>query len=163
MREFWRKLARLITLFGEHSPLCVAGIHCFATCEQQPHTRNTQQHNDPGVDPTQLARRLDFLTLSHCFDTHLQMAGGDDRSVGGGIHSRLFTSYLPRPAPNTGRPQPTVPTMLCLPKTSSPDYVHWALLRISRRPASITGHADRLSRTVHRVGLRPAEPGGAPD
>ena len=52
---------------------------------------------------------------------------------------------------------------LCLPKTSSPDYVHWALLRISRRPASITGHADRLSRTVHRVGLRPAEPGGAPD
>ena len=52
---------------------------------------------------------------------------------------------------------------LCLPKTSSPDYVHWALLRISRRPASITGHADRLSRTVHRGGLRPAEPGGAPD
>ena len=52
---------------------------------------------------------------------------------------------------------------LCLPKTSSPHYVHWALLRISRRPASITGHADRLSRTVHRVGLRPAEPGGAPD
>ena len=52
---------------------------------------------------------------------------------------------------------------LCLPKTSSPHYVHWALLRISRRPASITGHADRLSRTVHRVGLRPAEPGDAPD
>ncbi len=25
---------------------------------------------------------------------------------------------------------------LCLPKTSSPHYVHWALLRISRRPAS---------------------------
>ena len=55
------------------------------------------------------------------------------------------------------------PLLLCLPKTSSPHYVHWALLRISRRPASITGHADRLSRTVHRVGLRPAEPGGAPD
>ena len=54
-------------------------------------------------------------------------------------------------------------TRLCLPKTSSPHYVHWALLGISRRPASITGHADRLSRTVHRVGLRPAEPGGAPD
>ena len=53
--------------------------------------------------------------------------------------------------------------ILCLPKTSSPHYVHWALLRISRRPASITGHADRLSRTVHGVGLRPAEPGGAPD
>ena len=45
----------------------------------------------------------------------------------------------------------------------APHYVHWALLRISRRPASITGHADRLSRPVHRVGLRPAEPGGAPD
>ena len=25
----------------------------------------------------------------------------------------------------------------CLPKTSSPHYVHWALLRISRRPASV--------------------------
>ena len=25
---------------------------------------------------------------------------------------------------------------LCLPKTSSPHYVHWALLRISRRPAT---------------------------
>ena len=60
-----------------------------------------------------------------------------------------------RPVPEVGK--------LCLPKTSFPHYVHWALLRISRRPASITGHADRLSRTVHRVGLRPAEPGGAPD
>ena len=60
-----------------------------------------------------------------------------------------------------GRILPISP--LCLPKTSSPHYVHWALLRLSRRPASITGHADRLSRTVHRVGLRPAEPGGAPD
>ena len=59
----------------------------------------------------------------------------------------------PRPEQPVNGPQPRAPA----------DYVHWALLRISRRPASITGHADRLSRTVHRVGLRPAEPGGAPD
>ena len=73
------------------------------------------------------------------------------------------SALLPRDIEAPDRSQQAHVTALCLPKTSSPHYVHWALLRISRRPASITGHADRLSRTVHRVGLRPAEPGGAPD
>ena len=35
-------------------------------------------------------------------------------------------------------------------------------MRISPRPASLTGHADRLPRTAHSVGIGPAEPGGAP-
>ena len=35
-------------------------------------------------------------------------------------------------------------------------------LRISRRPASLAGHADRLSHPAHRVWLRPTEPGLAP-
>ena len=48
---------------------------------------------------------------------------------------------------------------LCLPENSSAVYS----LRISRRPASLTGHADRLFRPAHRVWCGPAEPGGAPD
>ena len=53
------------------------------------------------------------------------------------------------------RPVPT--------ENPDPTMLHWALLRISRRPASLTDHADRLSRALHSVGLRPATPSGAPD
>ena len=62
-------------------------------------------------------------------------------------HTDSVRTRTHRQAPHSASHPPDGP--LCLPKTSSPHYVHWALLRISRRPASITGHADRLSRTVH--------------
>ena len=92
------------------------------------------------------------------------------RPSGSGVGGSVLSMRADYGADVAGSETPGISTrcssrsrVVCLPKTSSPHYVHWALLRISRRPASITGHADRLSRTVHRVGLRPAEPGGAPD
>ena len=117
---------------------------------------------------------LGLLHIEELLDEEVTALAGEryarkDPSVGGrrhgsnpgtvGLAGQRVPIRVPRIRHVTEREIPR----LCLPKTSSPHYVHWALLRISRRPASITGHADRLSRTVHRVGLRPAEPGGAPD
>ena len=51
----------------------------------------------------------------------------------------------------------------CAYRKPRPRYVQWALLRISRRPASLTGHADRLSRLAHRVGLGPSSFSVSPD
>jgi len=58
----------------------------------------------------------------------------------------------------TGR-SPSASHRLCLPEISST----LCTLRIMLRPASLTGHADRVSRTAQSVRFGSAEPGDAPD